>query len=287
MNRRNGMFTDGTERQEKGNGVRVKAFMHQLSGPDERKEYLDMLLLGSKFDMRARAIFFFYGPDLIAYKRKHPTSPKVNEFLRIFSAYLTTQLEDDCPPSWAECGPSFWEELFTTALPHSIRVSVNKKEISHFLVQLKRFVLWLDKRSGCSWYQVVEKYVEEYKHELQVCEDLINELHLAAFPKLHQNGWDPVKDMERISSELKACSATLAGLFEVRETTDLITTIHDLNSSTTYQVVHFPAKKQIPGILIDGVIGKTEEDFYWTWYFTEGVFPNGAKKYIQFADSYQ
>ncbi|MFD2045480.1 hypothetical protein ACFSTA_17490 [Ornithinibacillus salinisoli] len=89
--------------------LEVKAWKIEFSHPDEREVYMERLRVGSEFDMRYRGIFEFYGADLVAYKLKHKSSNQVNDFLRVFSKYLTDYLEDDCPPSWEECSHSFCE----------------------------------------------------------------------------------------------------------------------------------------------------------------------------------
>ncbi|MFD1037797.1 hypothetical protein ACFQ3N_05155 [Virgibacillus byunsanensis] len=264
--------------------VEVKMWVHKFSHPDEHKEYIEKLKISSEFDMRYRGLVLFYGDDLITYKLKHRTSKRVNEFLRIFSKYLTDHLEDNCPSSWKECQPSFWEEFIFACYPHYMQISIKQRESDIFLAQLKKFVYWLDQRSGCSWYEVVEKYAEEALSELRASEQVLNNLLLYSFPHLNTKSWNPTQDMTRIENNLKTCNETINSIFEVKHLADNIVTVCDIDSTQTYQIVNFPVKKLLPGYLLDGSMGKMHDDIYWTWHFTEGIYPQKAKKYIRFID---
>ncbi|MCT2535464.1 hypothetical protein NC661_18265 [Aquibacillus koreensis] len=266
-----------------GNGsVQIKTFMHEFTYEGEREEYLDMLRLGSKFNMRYRALVCFYGRDLIAYKRKHLTSPQVNEFLRIFSAYLTTNLEDDCPDSWSACTPEFWEEFIIEYIPRHITITKKQMEMKNLLIQLKRFICWLDQQGSCSWFAFVEKYVENVIGEMMTCERALNDLFAYTYPNYNQADWSPIEDLNNIMANLEQCDTTVNSIFEVRKMSESIVSLYDIDTTRTYELIHFPLKKITPGILLDCVIGKKYDDIFWTLYFTDTVYPNKAQKYICF-----
>jgi len=264
--------------------LEVKTWMHEFKNQKEREEIIERLQLGLKFDMRYRALFQFYGKDLVDYKRKHLSSTQVNEFLKVFSNYLTTHLEDNCPPSWKDCQPSFWEEFIYAIIPHHMILSTKQNQSEIFLTQLKKFVRWLDQRSGCSWSKVVQKYAEESFTELNNCEKLLNALYLHTYPNLHHKKFDPVADSSKLDEQLQKYSDAHNSIFEVKKIFDEIITVIDINSKQTYQILNFPVKKLAPGILLDGVVAKNNDDFYWTWDFTMGVYPQKARKYIHFID---
>lgn len=256
----------------------VRMFMQTFSHPNEHKEMLEKLQISSQFDMRYRGLFHFYGDDLIAYKRKKATGKHATEFLRILSNYLTDHLEDHCPPSWKDCTPAFWEEFIYACYPDHIRISTKQKESEIFLLQLKKFIRWLDQRTGCSWYELVERYAEEAHSELSTCEQVLNDLLFSS--RIFSKGWDPDEHIAKVTGKLSACKHTVDSIFEVTHIADGIVTIIDIDSARSFQLVNVPTKKLIPGILLEGIIGKMRDDFYWTWHHTEGTYPQKAKGYI-------
>ncbi|MGY0693883.1 hypothetical protein ACW2QC_14030 [Virgibacillus sp. FSP13] len=262
----------------------VKVQMHPFSSPKEREAILEKLRIGSQFFMRARGLSKFYGDDLIAYKRKKGSGKHANEFLRIFANYLTDNLEDNCPSSWKECQPSFWEELIFVHYPHHIKISIKQRESEIFLLQLKRFVRWLDHRAGTSWYELVEQYAQQASPELAMCERLLNHLYLRSYPNIHQSDWDFEKDITANESELNNCTQSIHSAFQVKEVFNEIITVTDIDSGRDYQIDEMPCNIIYPGMIVCGVIGKKGDDFYWTWYVTEGVYPARAKDYFLFVD---
>ncbi|MCR2822250.1 hypothetical protein [Lederbergia panacisoli] len=260
----------------------VKMWVQDFTHPEEQKEFLKKLAISSQFSMRYRGLIHFYGDDLIAYKRKYPSSDKVNEFLRIFSAFLTDHLEDNCPSSWKECTPAFWEELIYTIFPHYMIVSTKQQETKTFLFQLKKFVRWLDRRSGCSWSKIVGKFADDAYSELKMCEQFLNKIYLISFPQVHRKDWCLAEDIDKIVEKLDACSDSVNSIFQVKSTLNNIITVEDLYTGHSYQVLDFPVKNLPIGILLDGDIGKLQRDFFWSWLDTQGVFPEIAKKYIHF-----
>jgi len=51
-----------------------------------------------------------------------------------------------------------------------------------------------------------------------------------------------------------------------------------------YQIVEMPHHLIKQGILLDGTIRINEDELYWNWFMTDGVFPRRVKKYITFLD---
>lgn len=118
--------------------------------------------------MRYRGLFEYYGKDLIAYKRENPTDQNRNEFLRILSSYMTTHLVDNCPTSWKKCKTSFWEEFIFGYYPHMMLITPEENEVDTFLLELKKFIQWLDKRAGTSFHPLIEKYAAESVTDFQL-----------------------------------------------------------------------------------------------------------------------
>ncbi|MBS4209983.1 hypothetical protein [Bacillus sp. FJAT-50079] len=256
--------------------VRMKKFEH----PDEHKELIEKVKLGSQFQMRYRALLEFYGDDLLAYKHKNITSKNVNEFLRIFSAYLTDYLEDQTPSSWKDCHFAFWEELIYAFYPQHMKISTKQKDTTTFLFHLKKFSYWLDQRSGNSSYNIVDQLAKDSIPILTVCERLLNSLYLHLFPNIHHNSWDPIEAIDRLNDNFQNYQEAVTGIFKVSNMSDYILTIDDIDSGQTYQIIDFPVKKIAPNILLDGIIGKKTNEFFWEWHYTIGVYPLQAEKYI-------
>ncbi|MUK87649.1 hypothetical protein GMD78_04445 [Ornithinibacillus sp. L9] len=267
----------------KSDQLQVRAWVKTISDPNEHKEFMERLHVGSQFDMRYRGLVEYYGDDLIAYKRKNLSSKHVNDFLYIFSKYLTDHLEDDCPPSWKEFHPQLWEEFIYACFPMYLDISLKQNKSEIFQKQLKKFIYWLDKRSGCSWYSTVEKCIEDGLEELKTCEKIFNALFLHSYPNLHQKDLNPLEDIAKIEARLQGCDTTLNSIFEVTNITDGIVSVRDIDTNTALQIAAFPTTIST-GILLEGTIGMNNYDFYWTWLATQAVYPNKAQNYIQFVD---
>ncbi len=260
----------------------VRVTLQPFSDPGEKQVFLEKLQISSQFDMRYRGLVDFYGDDLIAYKQERRSIEQVNEFLRIFAKHLTDNLEEDCPTSWKECPPSFLEELIFGHYPHHMKITTKQNDSEIFLLQLKRFFRWLDQRVGTSWYDLVDKYAEEAAPELKRCEQLLNHLFLCEFPRIHHNDWNVTEDIATLEINLNKCSESVHSVFQITEVYEEIITANDIDSGRTYQITGIPCNMVTPGILINGIIGKKREDFYWTWLNTEGVYPSKAIDYFKF-----
>nr|WP_263323583.1 hypothetical protein [Neobacillus sp. Marseille-Q6967] len=251
-----------------------------LSGPDERTEVLKNLAISSEFSMRYRGLFEYYGKELIAYKLEKPKDEDRNEFLRSLSHYMTTYLEDSCPSSWEECGPAFWEQFIFHHFPKLfLKLTPNENQVVIFLNQLKRFVRWLDKRVGTSWYPLIESFHAVAHSELTTCERLLNALFVYCYPQMYQADWDPIEDIKKNDEDFNLCAERWDSLFEVTGILGEIIEITEDQSGCHYHVAGLPYQYFVKGILVSGAIGRKSEDIYWNWYSTEGVLPPSGKKY--------
>lgn len=241
---------------------------------------LTNLKVSAEFDMRHRGLFEYYGKDLIAYKNNYRFQRNCNEFLRDFSKYMTDYLEDNCPPAWDKCNASFWEELIFAYIPLILKVTPQRKEAEKFLSQLKHFVRWLDRRIGTSWYGVVENYVRQAKPALVQCEQLLNEIFLTDFPKLYQDDWDFKLDIEESEQEFQETTDRLSSVFEVTGVMEDVVLVNELKTKHCYQLQGLPNPFLFPGMLLDGVLGKRNDELFYRWFLTNNLFPAGAKKFI-------
>lgn len=258
--------------------VRVTA--HPIQSPQERQGIFMDLATSSEFDMRYRGLFEYYGKDMIAYKREKPSDQNLNEFLRVFSKFMTDCLEDNCPSSWKHCQPTFWEELIYTFYPHSMKISPDEKETEKFLEQLLKFVRWLDKRAGISWYPIVEDDALRAVNDLKQCERLLNSLFLIPFPRIHHDDWDHEQDHNKLVHHLEQCSKQMDGIFEVNGIVDDLVEVTELNSNRTYFFQGMPLENIVPGIILSGLVGKYRHTENWNWFLTEGVYPQRGKRFV-------
>ncbi|SHG88884.1 hypothetical protein [Ornithinibacillus halophilus] len=286
FNERRFSFEEPRESQKGGPKIEIRSFVKIFSRPDEHKEVLEMIQIGAEFNMPNRAIMEFYGRDLIAYKRRYKSNEQVNHFLHILSHYMKEYYDKDCPKSWKECQPSFWEELLITYLPTIIKISVNQIETRQFLFQLKKFVRWLDKTTGSSWYEKVSADIEEYKMELIACEATLNDVFQSMYPKIHDSDWDPRKDIHTIINRMEECTDTFHSLFEVLEINGEVITVCDNELKLPFHILGFPTAHLQIGMMLCGMIGKESGDNYWTWYITDGIYPHKAGEFIQMVNTY-
>lgn len=261
--------------------VNTRVWFQPFSNPNEHKKVLSKIKISSQFGMRYRGLFEFYGDDLITYKLEYPNSKPRNEFLSVFAKYLTEYLEDDCPSSWEECQPLFWEEFLFSFYPFHIKLTPKEKEVEKFLSELKKFIRWLDRRVGSSCYELIEKYIEESFTELKDCEYLINRLYLQTFPRIHHDDWDPQMDFINNCYQLEECKEKLLSIFEVKNLNGPIVVVTALDSNRSYYIKGLPYELITPGIIISGTIGRKNGEWFWTWNQPESVFPERSKKYLK------
>ncbi|MFD1362861.1 hypothetical protein [Lentibacillus salinarum] len=69
-----------------------------------------------------------------------------------------------------------------------------------------------------------------------------------------------------------------------RPTSEDFITVTDIDSGCVLQIVGLPADELAPGILLEGVMGKFHDDFFYTWLFTDNVYPERAENYFVFVD---
>ena len=259
----------------------VRMRVHHFESPNERQEFLKNLAISSEFEMRYRGLLDYYGKEFIDYKKQKPTDKNRNEFLRIISKFMTECLEDNCPSSWQQCQPSFWEELIFTFYPHCMQISTEEKEVETFLSQLKYFVKWLDKRVGTSWYPIVEEYSFIARSELKACEHLLNGLFLNDFPRIYQSDWDPEQDIEKINHKFEQCTDRLNSIFKVTSIIEDTVLLSEFETNHTYYIKSLPYKLIEIGMIMSGIIGKKSADLTWNWFQTDGIYPQRGKTYIK------
>jgi hypothetical protein len=253
-----------------------------INSPEEREEIFRNLATSSEFDMRPSGVFEYYGKDFITYKRLDSSDKARNEFLRVIAKFMTECLEDNCPPSWKQCHPAFWEELIFTYYPHEMHFSPDNKESEKFIAQLLKFVRWLDKHVGTSWYPIVEEYSLIAFPDLQKCEKLLNFLVLRDFPRIHHEEFNSREDIEKFTKNYNQCPLKIDGFFEATSIIDDFIVLTNLETGRTYCVQGLPAALILPGMTFDGTIGKQNDDLYWHLYVSIGIYPQRGKKYIAY-----
>lgn len=258
----------------------IKAWAIPITTLQERKNVFMDLAISSEFGMRNRGLVFYYGKDLIAYKREKPSDQNCNEFLRVLAKFMTDCLEDDCPSSWNLCGSSFWEKFIYYFYPQNITISPTMNEADNFLFQLKKFVRWLDKRVGTHYYPIIEKYSTEAAPNLKSCEQLLNVLFLKHFPQAFSHNWNPEQDIENLTRNGTQFLTTQEGVFEVTSKIEDISVLTDLSSHHTYYVKDLPSDYVELGMILSGVIGRRKGEKHWNWYITVAINPQLAKNYI-------
>ncbi|WP_445506666.1 hypothetical protein [Niallia sp. 03190] len=259
----------------------TKIMLHPIENSQERQKFLKKIQISSHFNMRFRALFEFYGDDLIEYKQDHFSDDHRNEFLRIFSSYMTDYLEDKIPSSWKKCKTPFWEKLIFLYFPLSIKITPEKKEAEAFMSELQKFSQWLDHRANTGFCKVIGKYTEAF-NDLKACEQLLNHLFLSTFPNIHQKDWDYNRDLEKLEEEFSEFKDTNDSLFEVTRIFSDTIVLTDIHSKRIYNIQGLPLDLVIPGMILHGVIGKKANNLFWKWHHTDGVYPQKAKRYFSF-----
>ncbi|MFC4803170.1 hypothetical protein ACFPA1_27995 [Neobacillus sp. GCM10023253] len=269
--------------QEKccGNKLQMNVFIQPFTNPEEREEFLKNMAMGSQFHFRQRGHFFYYGKDILSYKREQPANKLRNEFLEVFSSFMTDTLEDTCPPSWKECDSSFWEELIFTHFLHCMKITPQEKETEKFLMQLKNFVRWLDRRVGTSWYGLVNQYANEARSDLKICEHLLNYLFLCDFPQLHQSDFNLELALQKVEYKFDQFAERKDSLFEVTSRIEDTIVLTESNTNRTYYIKGIPRHLIKAGLIMNGSIGRKKGEKVWEWYHTEGIYPNRGRKYIR------
>lgn len=258
--------------------------VHHFATPEERQNMLRDIAISSEFEMRYRGLLEYYGKDFIAHKKEKPSDEKRNEFLRVISKYMTHYLEDDCPPSWKQCQPTFWEVLIYSFYPDHIKLSPNEEDVETFIFQLKKFVRWLDKRTGTSWYATIEQYTSEAFPELKICERIINRLFLNDFPRIHHDDWNFEEDLDRFDQIFSQCTNQVDSTFNVTKIIGDSVLLTELKTNCTYYIKGLPCDLIVPGIKMSGIIGKKSGDRCWNWYHTHGIYPSRGEK-LKYATS--
>jgi hypothetical protein len=248
--------------------------MVHFQSPRDRQVFLWNLAISSEFDMRHRGLLEFYGNDLIAYKQERPKDRARNEFLRILANYLTTILENQCPPSWKDCQPPFWEEFISNCIPHLMKITPEEKEVETIFIQLKKFALWLDKRMGTSFFKVIEVYSEEAEADLKSCERLLNQL-----PNLHLRDCDPKKELEKALKKGFSKNNSIHSCFEMTKLIENMVVLKDIQTNKDYHIHNLPSQSVIPGFFLTGEIRQDSNGK--ECIIIDSVYPPKAKTYMR------
>ncbi|NRD77817.1 hypothetical protein HPT25_10395 [Bacillus sp. BRMEA1] len=275
------MKTSSKDISINGQMPQIKVFTHPFASPAERREFLKNLATSAEFNMRHRGLFQYYGKDFINYKREKPLDSNRNEFLRLISKFMTDFLEDNCPSSWQQCQPAFWEELIFTCFPHLMTISPKENQVETFHSQIKKFVRWLDKKTGTSWFPVVKIYTEESFTDLKICERLLHKLFLRDYPLFHHRDWNPQQDLDKLHQKLDQYTDSLNSIFEITSMIEDTTVLTEFKTNHTFYINGLPRQLIQPGLIMSGMIGKRNGELAWEWFQTEGIYPNRGKKYIQ------
>jgi hypothetical protein len=262
----------------------IRVWLQEFNHPDEHLEMLEKFKIGREFNLRSRGLVEYYGNDFIDYKREQMANKKRNQFLTDFAYYMTDHLDDDWPRSWKECLPSFWEELIFAYLPHHMKVVPKKNHTEDFLLQLRKFVRWLDKRHNTTFLDIVDPYITEALPILKKYETLFSELFLKNHPGFHNPEWDFTKDLERLDELMEEYNETVYGVFLVKQIVDEGIQLLDLHSHYTYFTKSIPGKKVDSEMILTACLGKKGHELVWDLVFADGIYPNRAFKYIQLAD---
>ncbi|WP_173104278.1 hypothetical protein [Bacillus sp. KH172YL63] len=259
----------------------TRIWFHPFNHPDEHRDMLEKVKISRAFNLRFRGLVEYYGDDLIAYKREQMANQKRNDFLTSFAHYMTDHLEDDCPASWKECGPSFWEELIFAYLPDTMKVTPHNNYTQQFLIELRKFVRWLDKRNETACSEVVESFLTDAFPLLKKCEILFSQLFLKNYPGVHRADWDYMNDIERLDRTMEQFQETVYGVFEVSEIIEGGIILLDLHSNDSYFTKNISDKTIDQDVMLSGVIGKRKHEFLWELAYVDGVYPRRGLPYIE------
>ncbi|WP_210367041.1 hypothetical protein [Bacillus sp. REN3] len=259
----------------------IRAWAQPIAGPEDRKKILEMLLIGSEFEMRNRGLMHYYGKDFIDYKRERPKDQRRNYFLMVISKYMTDYLEDDFPPSWQECDQYFWEEFLLAQYPYHLQISREQNELEKFSKELKKFTSWLDSRYQTRHTDIVKELIDTHFDELKTCESTLNVLFEHTFPNILDRKANLQADMLENLSSLDQFDETTFTLLKVININGPIVHATDMVTNQSIQIIDVPMKAILPGVILGGTIGKTKGSWLWTWHSPSVVFPSKAEKHLE------
>lgn len=259
----------------------IRVWSQPIEGPEERQKLLDMLKIGSEFEMRNRALVHYYGPDFIQYKRERPKDIRRNYFLSVISKYMTDYLEDDFPPSWQECDQAFWEEFLLAHYPYHLKISSEHNEFENFSKELQKFTRWLDIKYHTRHAQVVRELIDLYFNDLKSCETALNILFKHTFPNMLNKESDIQAEILIHLDQMDQFDESTFTLLKINNINGPIVHATDLESNRSLQLIDLPLKAITPGVIVGGTIGKQDGSWLWTWYSPLVVFPSKAEKYLE------
>ncbi|MCU9614948.1 hypothetical protein OEV98_15490 [Caldibacillus lycopersici] len=248
--------------------------------PTEYQSFYQKVQISSQFHFRYRGIAEFYGDTLIKYKLEKPGSKSRNTFLTVFGQYLTDYLEDAPPSSWQDIDIAFWEEFLFVYVPYQIKLSPEENEVEDILLELTRFTRWLDRKIGCKWSPLITKLLYEVKPQLKDCEHLLNVLFVKTNPQLVHSQKQNFPAYGKAVPAFEHFQERQFNIFEVTAINDSFTVLSQFVHHTAYHVTGLPTEAIHLGMLLFGTIGKNKDETTWTWLLPQGVYPNGAKKFL-------
>ncbi|WP_043930232.1 hypothetical protein [Bacillus sp. EB01] len=139
------------------------SYTQEIIYPKEREEVIK-LLIAKQFQMRNRGPIKFYRNDLNTWQFRKPNDPNRKEFTLILNQFIEDCLKENCPNSWKECDQSFWEELIAAYWPKCIHISEKEQEHFVFLIELRKFAKWIDKKEKTQIETTIETLTNEILH---------------------------------------------------------------------------------------------------------------------------
>ncbi|WP_193224508.1 hypothetical protein [Bacillus sp. B1-b2] len=254
----------------------VKVRLIPLDGTQNRSQILKKIEISSSFNMKYKALFEYYGDDLIEYKKLDLDNKQRNDFLRIFSSYLTDFLEDTMPTSWKKCSTSFLKQLCYLYLPSTVQISQNKNHITLFLEEFRHFATWLDKKENTKWMEFIDKHLTTLQ-TLQTCEDLHHTLFLQLYPTYLHSTRNDQKHMEKVKQLLNQCQEVEDGLFQIRAINTQTVSISNIFTNRIYDIHSTEIQEKHLGIILDVSIGIYKNHSTWTILVPLGIYPKEAK----------
>jgi hypothetical protein len=254
------------------------SYSKEIIYPTEREEVIK-LLIAKQFQMSRRGRNKFYGNDLTAWQSRKPNDPNRKEFTLILNQFMDDCLRDNCPKSWKECDQSFWEELIAAYWPKCFHISEKGQEHLVFLIELRKFAKWIDKKEKTQIETTIKTLTTEIKHDLSMSESILNQMIEQAYPGVLSGELDFTQALEKEKRRFDSYHITFPGLFEVSDSKHSVFLLSDLQTGDSYHVMSLPESLK-PGFLVQGVIGHLIGLPFWEWCLIDGVFPPQSKKYF-------
>lgn len=118
---------------------------------------------------------------------------------------------------------------------------------------------------------------------MQKCEKLLNFLFLRDYPRIHHEDFNPLENIEKLDQCYKHYPNKITGLFDVANIIDDSIVLTEFETRYTYCIQGLPVELVQPGMIFNGTMVKQNDDLYWHWYVTSGIYPQRGKQYISYA----